>query len=113
MDSRFRVPGTNIRFGFDPIIGLVPVAGDTVTLLIGLGMLGEARRMNAPASVHAKIVGNLALDWVVGLVPGIDIVLDTAVKAHTRNAELLDRLARERAGPSPGVVSEPVRPGKR
>ncbi len=112
MDSRFRVPGTDVRFGLDPIIGLVPVVGDTVTLLIGLGMLGEAKRMRAPASVHAKIVGNLALDWVVGLVPGIDIVLDTAVKAHTRNAELLERVGRASGG-GRDVVDEPVTPGTR
>ncbi len=113
MDSRFRVPGTGIRFGLDPIIGLVPVVGDTLTMLIGLAMLGEARRMNAPASIHAKMVGNLALDWFVGLVPGIDIVLDTMVKAHTRNAALLHRLARERADAAREVVDEPVTPGRR
>jgi len=89
MDTAYRVPGTKYRFGLDPIIGLVPILGDTVTLIIGLGMLREARRLELGAGVMARMVWNLALDWLVGLVPGLDIILDTAVKAHTKNARLL------------------------
>lgn len=96
MDTQFRVPGTAIRFGLDPIVGIVPVVGDTLTFAIGLAMLNEARRLGLRKRVMARMVGNLALDWVVGLVPGIDLVLDTAVRAHTRNAELLDKHARRR-----------------
>lgn len=94
MDTAYRVPGTKYRFGLDPIIGLVPVLGDTVTLVIGLGMLREARRLELGAGVMVRMVWNLALDWLVGLVPGLDIILDTAVKAHTKNAKLL----KEKAG---------------
>lgn len=94
MDTQFRIPGTTIRFGLDPIVGIVPVVGDTLTFAIGLAMLSEARRLNLGKRVMAKMVGNLTLDWVVGLVPGIDLVLDTAVRAHTRNAELLEKHAR-------------------
>lgn len=89
MDTAWRVPGTRYRFGLDPIIGLVPVAGDTATLVIGLGMLNEAHRLGLGRGVMARMAGNLALDWVVGLVPLLDIVMDTAVKAHTKNARLL------------------------
>lgn len=96
MDSRFRVPGTSIRFGLDPIIGLVPVAGDTITLGIGAAMLGEARRLGLGKRVMAKMAGNLAVDWVVGLVPGIDLVLDTVIRAHSKNAELLAKELRKR-----------------
>lgn len=93
MDTQFKVPGTQIRFGFDPILGLVPVVGDTVTALIGLYMIKEAKRLGAGTSMILKMVKNLAIDWVVGLVPGLDLILDTAVKAHTRNAELLQQYA--------------------
>lgn len=93
MDTAYRVPGTKYRFGLDPIIGLVPVLGDTVTLVIGLGMLREARRLELGAGVMVRMVWNLALDWLVGLVPGLDIILDTAVKAHTKNARLLKEKA--------------------
>ena len=89
MDSAYRIPGTKFRVGLDPIIGLVPVLGDTVTLLIGLGMLREAKRLELGAAVMARMVWHLIVDWLVGLVPGFDIILDSAVKAHTKNARLL------------------------
>lgn len=89
MDGEFRLPGTSFRFGLDPIIGLVPVVGDTATFVIGLAMLAEARRLSMPRTVMANMIGNLALDWLVGLVPGIDLILDSVVKAHRRNATLL------------------------
>lgn len=99
MDSKFRVPGTDHRFGFDPIIGLIPGIGDTVTWIIGAAMLGEAKRLGLGLGVMGKMIWNLTLDWFVGLIPGIDIVLDTAVKAHSKNAELLARAVEERDAP--------------
>lgn len=89
LDTRYRVPGTDWKFGLDAVIGLVPVAGDTLTTLVGSAMLVEAVRLKVGPKVIAKMVGNLAIDWVVGLVPGADLVLDVAFKAHARNAKLL------------------------
>jgi len=107
LDSRFRVPGTNVRFGLDPIIGLVPGVGDTVTAIIGALMIREALRLNVRRGVVAQMVGNLALDWALGLVPGLDLVLDTAFRAHDRNAQLLLRHAAKR------VENTAAPPGKR
>lgn len=110
MDTKFRVPGTGFRFGLDPIIGLVPVLGDTVTAAIGAGMIGEARRLGLGLDVQARIVGNLAVDWFVGLIPGLDLVLDTAVKAHTRNAELIIKHARKQGSVVHTEASEAPEP---
>jgi len=96
MDTKFRVPGTQIRFGLDPVIGLLPGIGDTVTLAIGAAMLGEARRLELGLGVEAKIIWNLVVDWFVGLIPGLDIILDTAVKAHTKNAKLIEQEAQKK-----------------
>ena len=96
MDTKFHVPGTRFRFGLDPIIGLVPVLGDTATAAIGVGMIAEARRLELGLDVQAKIVGNLVVDWVVGLVPELDLILDSAVKAHPKNALLIIEAARDR-----------------
>lgn len=96
MDSRFRVPGTGFRFGLDPIIGLVPVVGDTATALIGAAMIREAVRLRLGPGVIVRMLWNLAVDWAVGLVPGIDLILDSAVKAHSKNAALLYRASREK-----------------
>jgi len=100
MDSQFRLPGTDIRFGLDPVIGLIPGLGDTITLLIGTAMIGEAHRLGLGFGTGARMARNLVFDWAVGLIPGLDIILDTAVKAHTKNAELLIARARA-AGISP------------
>ncbi|MAY73334.1 MAG: hypothetical protein CMJ31_01155 [Phycisphaerae bacterium] len=96
MDSKFRVPGTSIRFGLDPVIGLIPGVGDTATLMIGVAMFAEAYRLRLGSGVMARMAINLVIDWLAGLVPGVDIVLDTAVKAHSKNARLLKRAAADR-----------------
>ncbi len=98
LDTRYRVPGTSWKFGFDALIGLVPVAGDTLTTIVGSAMLIEAVRLKVGPAVIAKMVGNLAIDWVVGLVPGADLVLDVAFKAHARNAALLLEATQSAAG---------------
>lgn len=97
MDTKFKIPGTPIRFGFDPIIGLLPIAGDTVTLLIGAAMLFEARRLRLGWRVRLAIARNLLIDWLIGLIPLADIIFDTQFKAHAKNAALLERAANEPA----------------
>ncbi len=91
MDDRFRIPGTGVRFGFDPIIGLVPGAGDTVTAAIGVYTLAQVRKAGLPMSVLARMAGNLAIDWLVGMVPILGDLFDVGFKAHRRNAALLRR----------------------
>jgi hypothetical protein len=89
LDSRWRIPGTRIRFGLDGIASLVPVAGDTLTALWSAWMVIEARRMGAPTSLVARMVGNLALDWAVGSIPVVGTISDVAFKANRRNVKLL------------------------
>ena len=89
LDTRYRIPGTAWRFGLDAVIGLLPVAGDAITALIGGAMVVEALRLRLGTGVVVKMLGNLGIDFVVGLVPGADLVLDVAFKAHARNAKLI------------------------
>lgn len=98
MDDRFRIPGTRIRFGFDPIVGLVPGAGDTVSAAIGVYTLARLRNAGLPVTLLGRMAGNLAVDWLVGLVPVLGDLFDVAFKAHRRNAALLRRHL-ERSGP--------------
>jgi len=98
LDRAFRLPGTSIRFGLDAIIGLVPVIGDSVTLGLGLYPVLEAVRLGVGPLVVARMLLNLGIDWLIGLVPLIDIVLDVAYKANVRNVHLLvEALERKRA----------------
>lgn len=89
LDNRFRIPGTNIRFGLDAIIGLVPFAGDLVTLgLSGYLFLLMARRGAGPL-ILLRMLGNIAVDALVGAVPLIGDLFDIGYKANLRNINLL------------------------
>lgn len=89
LDDAFEMPG-GFRVGWDSIIGLIPGVGDLVTTLIGLYILRLAMTAGAPASVLARMSGNIALDAVVGAIPFLGDLLDVAVKSNRRNARLLN-----------------------
>jgi hypothetical protein len=91
LDRAFRVPGTNWRFGLDSIIGLIPGLGDVLGSMVGVYTLWIARQLGAPASVQLRMVMNLAVDGVVGLVPFAGDLFDFVFKAHSRNHALLSR----------------------
>lgn len=91
MDSQFRVPGTQWRFGFDPLIGLIPVVGDVVSAGFSLWIVLEARRMGIPARTTTRMLANVALDLVTGAVPIFGDVFDAGFKANARNIRLLQR----------------------
>ena len=89
MDSRFRVPGTDIRFGLDAIIGLIPVAGDISTLAVSGYMLLILARNGASGFLLARMVLNVLIDTVVGMIPFLGDVFDVAFKANMRNLRLM------------------------
>lgn len=89
LDSAFRLPGTQIRFGLDTIVGLIPAVGDTATALVGLYPVVEGARLGVRKRALGRMLANLGVDWLIGLVPVADLVLDTMYKAHLKNARLL------------------------
>ncbi len=89
MDTRFRIPGTGLRFGYDSIIGIVPGVGDTLTLAIGLAPVVVAHRAGAPAGVKARMLWHLGVDWLLSLPPVLGFALDALYKAHSKNAAIL------------------------
>jgi len=91
LDVAFIVPGTNVRYGIDGIIGLVPVIGDIITTAISLWLVREARALGAPWHLTARMLGNVALDGAVGLVPVIGDAFDVMFRANIRNVKLLRR----------------------
>jgi hypothetical protein len=102
LDSYFRVPGTNIRFGFDAIIGLVPGLGDLVAPIFTVSVLATGLKMRVPAIVQARMVLNAAIDMLMGLVPILGDLADIAWKADLRNVALLERHARPNVPPTRG-----------
>ncbi len=91
LDRRYRVPGTDIRFGFDAIIGLVPGIGDFLGAAIGSVLLFEAYRHKAPLTLMGRMLFNLWLDSVLGSIPLLGDTFDFFFKAHRRNLELLQK----------------------
>jgi len=89
LDTAFRIPGTRIRIGVDPLLGLVPGLGDAVAALFGGFIVWTAVRAGAPRLVVARMLGNVAVDAIVGAVPLLGTVFDVVFKAHQRNARLL------------------------
>lgn len=89
LDTKFVLPGTNWRFGYDSIIGLVPGIGDAVTTLLSAYIIVRARELGAPLHLQAAMVGNLALDTILGAVPLIGDAFDFAFRSNAKNVRLL------------------------
>jgi hypothetical protein len=94
MDTQFTVPGTTMRFGLDPIIGLVPGLGDTISLMASLYILQQAYVYRVPRHIRARMLLNMAIDWAGGSVPVIGDLFDAAWKANRMNVDLLKKHAK-------------------
>ena len=94
LDSAFQVPGTRFRFGIDPIVGLLPGAGDIVTGFFSVMILVHSVRLRIPKVVIARMMLNTAIDLLTGLVPLLGDLFDATFKANLRNLALLERHAR-------------------
>ena len=89
MDSQFSIPGTNIRFGLDGLIGLVPGVGDMATFLVSGFMVSILAKNGASGFVLARMVLNILIDALIGTVPIIGDIFDVAFKANQRNLKLM------------------------
>lgn len=89
MDTRFKIPGTDIRFGLDGIIGLIPGAGDLSTFAVSGYMIWIMANNGASGNVLARMVINILIDAVFGMVPIIGDLFDIAFKANIRNVNLM------------------------
>ena len=91
LDAGIRIPGTSLRFGLDPIIGLIPGWGDAAGAVLAGWIVVEAIRLGVSRATLIRIAGNVALDAGLGAVPLIGDVFDFAWKANLRNVALLER----------------------
>lgn len=94
LDNSISIPGTKLRFGLDPILGLLGIAGgsgDVVGGAVGAYIVYQAAQMGLPKDVVWQMVVNILLDSLVGIVPGIGDLLDFTWKANTRNMALVDQ----------------------
>ena len=92
LDSRFTLPGTNIRIGIDPIIGLVSGVGDLAGASFSLYFMFMAAKRGAKSSVLLRMFINILADLTIGAIPVLGDMFDVAWKANLRNARLLEKL---------------------
>ena len=89
LDSRYRVPGTRIRFGLDSIVGLIPGVGDTLVAVPSVWMIWEGYRFGVPRRLLTRMAINTGVDYVIGSIPLVGDLFDLGFKANLRNAALL------------------------
>jgi hypothetical protein len=93
LDELVAVPGTPIRVGLDPVIGLIPVVGDAVAAIMGVWVIGEAARFGIPRLVLGRMAVNLVVDLAIGAIPLLGDIFDFAFRSNSANLELFRRHA--------------------
>jgi hypothetical protein len=91
LDNAVRVPGTSMRFGLDPVLGLVPGLGDVAGAALSGYVVLLASQLGAPTTVIVRMLGNVVIDTVGGTVPVIGDLFDAGWKSNSRNLALLER----------------------
>jgi hypothetical protein len=102
LDNRFVIPGTDIRFGLDPVLSLVPGVGDLVSPAFAVLLLVQGVQQRIPKVVMVRMLVNALADALIGAVPVAGNIGDIFWRANTRNLALLERHARPGAAPSTG-----------
>ncbi len=95
LDELVGIPGTSVRVGLDPIVGLVPVVGDVISGIVGAWVIAEAARFGIPRIVLARMVVNLLVDLAIGAIPFLGDLYDFAFRSNSRNLALFRRHALE------------------
>ena len=91
LDQRFTIPGTSIRIGLDPIIGLIPGVGDTLANLAGSAILLIGAQFRLPKVVLLRMALNVALNTLIGAIPVVGDLFSIWFRSNVRNVRLLER----------------------
>jgi hypothetical protein len=89
LDTAFIVPGTNVRFGVESLLRLIPGAGDAIASALSFYLLYEASRLGVPRLLMARMAANVLLEGAVGAVPFVGDAFDVFFRANRRNVALL------------------------
>ena len=101
LDQRFTIPGTSIRVGLDPILGLIPGIGDALANIAGSAILIIAVQLNVPKIVLIRMGLNVAANALIGAIPILGDIFSIWFRSNAKNADLLERYVgseRRRAG---------------
>jgi hypothetical protein len=88
-DTAFLLPGTNVRFGVESLLRLVPGIGDLAASALSCYLLYEAYRLDVPRLLLGRMLANVVLEGVIGAVPIAGDAFDVLFRANRRNVALL------------------------
>ena len=88
LDESLRIPGTDFRVGIDPLLGVVPIAGDVAAGVLSLVIVAVAAWKGVSKLTLLRMLVNVAIDVVGGAVPVVGDLFDVYWKANVRNVEL-------------------------
>ena len=109
MDEAFKIPGTNIRFGWDSIVGLMPGVGDSVTLISQAYLMWHAYRIGIRKRTWVRLIGNALADFLIGSIPALGDIFDVFFRSNRRNADLLAKEIRHLHGNLSSLASDSSR----
>jgi hypothetical protein len=89
MDEFIRVPGTKLKFGLDPLLGLIPGIGDTGSALVSAFALIQAARLGVPKILLVRMSLNILINEVIGIVPVIGDAFSFWFKSNARNYQII------------------------
>ncbi|MGY0035480.1 DUF4112 domain-containing protein [Pedobacter sp. NJ-S-72] len=95
MDEQFRIPGTKYRFGLDPILNLIPFAGDITGFAVSGGLVLAMASKGLTSKIVVLMCLNILLDTTIGAIPGIGQIWDFFFKSNTRNMRLMQEYYQE------------------
>ncbi|MEM8983935.1 MAG: DUF4112 domain-containing protein [Pseudomonadota bacterium] len=99
LDTSIPLPFTRLRAGLDSLLGLIPVVGDAAGALLSLGIVVGAYRLGAPWRVLVPMLGNVAIETVIGVIPLVGDLFDIGYKANRRNVQRLIDFVERRGQP--------------
>jgi len=91
LERSLRIPGTNQMIGLDVILDLIPIGGDVIAALMGLYMVWEAQNLKMPMSATIRMVGNVAFDFLLGLIPFVGAIPDYFFRSNSRNLRIIKK----------------------
>ncbi len=97
MDSAFKIPGLNIKFGLDPLIGLIPGGGDLISIFLSLWIIWRLKKKGVSNALAFEMLSYLVADTVIGTLPLLGDILDLNMKANERNIMLAKKYFEKKA----------------
>ena len=104
LDDSIRIPGTDYRIGVDPILGVLPGAGDVVSAALSTYIVAESARLGVSQTTLLKMIANVSIDLAGGALPVVGGLFDAVFKANKRNLDLFFEDVGAREPPEEDVV---------